>query len=91
MLAFERLHSDHCYRIRYEDLYADPSSVIMDVAKFAGLERTQDLAVRGSGYAVTVEDLPAVGLGRDVPIGQVPEYVLTRLERLLGDLGYATP
>jgi len=99
--AAEEQFSDHCHRVRYEDLTADPAATAAGIFDFLGVGRVDDIEQLclaadherfGPGdhkiwhtSAITTD---SVGGGESVPIGLIPPPVLEGINELAGRLGY---
>jgi hypothetical protein len=99
--AVEEEYPGSCYRVRYEDLVADPDRVAAGIFDFIGVGR-----VAGIGKAVFSREHerfgPAdhkiwytsaigqgsVGRGDSLPVGLIPPPVLESMNGLLDKLGY---
>lgn len=99
-LAWEKEHPETCFRLRYEDLVLEPTSVVTDMQRFLGIP--EDLAVltnafdrdppRGPGdYKVEHTGgvhSRSIGHGKRVPVGMLPPRLLAALNDQLEALGY---
>jgi hypothetical protein len=101
MARWEKDHPDCCYRVRYEDLVADPEGVVAGLFRFLEV-RPHALAMRevldpsnltaGPGdykllYTRSVSPA-SVGRGRQVPVDFVPGDLRQALNELLDEYGY---
>jgi hypothetical protein len=101
ILKYERDNSDHCYRLRYEDLVTDPESTIAGVFSFLGV--AQDPGITRRCFEVPHDEhgpgdekvwftknisSSSVGAGRRVPASLISSRTLDSVNRLLTDLGY---
>lgn len=99
--AYERDNSDRCYRLRYEDLVADPESVAAEIFSFLGIAQRPGITEkcfeishdeRGPGdekiwFTNRVSD-SSVGSGRRIPAALISPRTLSSVNELLADLGY---
>jgi protein-tyrosine sulfotransferase len=100
-LELERRLPARTYRLRYEDLVAEPSGTLEPLFGFLGL--TWDPALltavftaphdRGPGdpYVYFTDRIrrDSVGAGRNLPTGTLPTALRERVNALLAELGYA--
>jgi protein-tyrosine sulfotransferase len=100
-LAWEARHPELCHRIRYEDLVADPETVIAGVLRFLGATPHDALVTRtfssaqgeyGAGdhklkFTRAVHEA-SVGRGKRVPVSMLPQGILDVINRPLTALGY---
>jgi hypothetical protein len=104
LLSFEEVHQRECLRVRYEDLVSDPEETTSILRDFLGLDRhvlrlpkppNEELADghisasaddSASGPGLTDADKPGCGAG--VPVGQIPERLLSQVNEVLTMLDY---
>ncbi len=100
ILACEHRSPERCFRIRYEDLVADPGRALPPLFAFLGLawdERLLD-TVFSAEHELGHEDpnirftgrihQDSLGTGADLPLAEVPDETLDEMRRLLAELGY---
>ena len=98
-IDFAAEHADRCFRIRYEELVADPEKVLPPVFEFLGEpwepevlafhEKPHDRGV-GDGYAAAAKGFrPSVGNWKDWDAQQI-EQAKGILARQFEELGYST-
>jgi hypothetical protein len=100
-LAAEERFGGSCYRIRYEDLVADPEKVAEGVFEFLGVPHIPGISQRcftpererfgPADYKIwhTAQISGAsVGRGWSVPAGMIPPPLTQALNELAGKLGY---
>ena len=101
IMKYERDNADRCYRIRYEDLVADPESVTAGIFSF--LDLTQCPGITKTCFETPHDERgPAdekiwftnrvsgssVGSGRRIPAALISAGTLSSVNTLLADLGY---
>lgn len=101
IMKYERNNPDFCYRIRYEDLVADPESVTAEIFSF--LDLTQCPGITKTCFETPHDERgPAdekiwftnrvsgssVGSGRRIPAALISPQTLRSVNALLDDLGY---
>ncbi len=100
LLAFERDNPERCFRVRYEDIVADPVGTLGPMFNFLGLDFDPAMldAVfkskhdRGPGdvkvmYTRRINS-KSVGMGSAVSRSQLPAELLARVNGLLEELDY---
>lgn len=101
-LAWEARHRELCHRVLYEDLVADPETVIAGVLEFLGAGADGTLVSRtfssaqgefGAGdhklkFTHVVHD-SSVGRGKRVPVSMLPQGMIDIINRPLTALGYS--
>lgn len=99
-LAFEALHPEATFRVRYEDLVHDPAGTVPGLLDFVGVARADELI--GRVFSTPHEDGPgdaniaftkeisqtSVGKGSAVPLQQIPDRQRERMNELLCRLEY---
>jgi hypothetical protein len=101
VLAYERENPDRCYRLRYEDLVADPEAAAAGVFSFIGASQCQGITrkcfevphdERGPSdekiWFTSQVSGSSVGSGRRVPAALISTGTLGAVNELLADLGY---
>lgn len=101
ILTYERDNSDRCYRLRYEDLVADPESVTAALFSFLGVSQSPGITQkcfeiphdeRGPGdekiWFTNRVSGSSVGSGRRIPAALISPRTLSSVNELLADLGY---
>lgn len=86
-LEFERSQPEKCHRVRVEDLTANASQALLDVAGFLGLDgrdMSPSFAQTDVRNGQATQSAPAAGL----PIDRIPEALLARVNELHRSLGY---
>jgi hypothetical protein len=100
-LAVEERFPDRCFRVRYEDLVADPEATATALFDFLGVAAAPGISERcfsaererfGPGdhkiwYTSKISD-DSVGRGWSVPTGMIAPQLLAVINELLGKLGY---
>lgn len=101
IMKYERDNSDRCYRIRYEDLVADPESVTARIFSF--LRVTQCPGITQACFETPHDErgpadekiwftnrvsASSVGSGRRIPAALISHPTLSSVNGLLADLGY---
>jgi hypothetical protein len=99
----EERFPDACYRVRYEDLVAEPELVANGIFDFLGVAAQQGIADRifssdleRSGPAdykiwhTSAVSRDSVGRGWTLPVGMIGPQVLAAMAELTGRLGYVT-
>lgn len=101
LVAFERAHTEQCFRVKYEELVADPASVLEPMFGFLGV--AWDASILDAAFR-TPHDGPgdtkaiytrrvhteSVGAGASVAPRLIPQDVLENVNGLLTELGYPT-
>lgn len=99
--AFEERHPDQCYRVRYEDLVANPEQVAQKIYSFIGVASAPGIT-RACFSAARERFGPAdhkiwatsqimadsVGKGESVPAGLIPPAAIAGINELAGQIGY---
>jgi protein-tyrosine sulfotransferase len=101
-LEWHSAHPDLCYRVRYEDLVAEPAETLGGLCAFLNVDYDGDLVSRALATPKT-SNTPgdhkvlftrrlhddSVGSGRRVPIELIPPPLLEEVNVKLGLLGYS--
>ena len=100
LLDFERKRPDRTFRLRYEDVTANPEAALEPMFRFLGVEWDSGLLASvftarhdpgiGDGYVRYAGRIhkDSLGLGRTLPLGTLPAELRGRLSSLLEELGY---
>jgi hypothetical protein len=101
ILAAADRFPESCYRVRYEDLVADPESVVAGIFEFLGVAGLPGVAARcftaerersgPSDYKIwhtSGVSSQSVGRGWAIPVTQVPDPVIEQVNELAGRLSY---
>jgi hypothetical protein len=100
-LAAEERFADACFRVRYEDLVADPEATAAAVFEFLGVQTVPGIteacfsaererfgpADNKIWYTSQISD-DSVGRGWSVPTAMIPPQLLEVMNELAGRLGY---
>lgn len=99
--SFEEQHPDRCYRVRYEDMVADPERVAAGIFDFIGARQVPGIAEAvfaqeherfgPAGHKIwytSAISQGSVGRSDSVPVGLIPPPVLESINGLLDKLGY---
>jgi hypothetical protein len=100
-LAAEEHFEDACFRVRYEDLVADPEATAAAVFEFLGVQAAPGIteacfsaererfgpADNKIWYTSQISD-DSVGRGWSVPTAMIPPQLLEAMNELAGRLGY---
>jgi protein-tyrosine sulfotransferase len=100
LLAFEREHASRCFRIRYEDLVADPDAISAAMLSFLNLEPSPDI-VRHT-FSLAHDNGPGdwkiqftsrvhssmVGKGTTLIRHNISPTLRERMSRIMDQLGY---
>jgi hypothetical protein len=97
----EERYPERCHRVRYEDLVADPESVMTEIYAFIGVRPAPGVAgACFSGqrerfgpadykiWATSAISTDSVGTGESVPAGMIAPPVAAAINELAGKLGY---
>ncbi len=100
-LAVEEQFADKCYRLRYEDLVADPETAAAGVFEFLGVAAAPGISQRcfsaererfgPADYKIWYTSkisTDSVGRGWSVPAGLIAPQLLAVMNELAGKLGY---
>ncbi len=101
LLDFERAHPEQCYRVKYEEMVADPARILEPLFGFLGV--AWDAGLLDAAFT-TPHDGPgdtkaiyarrvhgdSVGVGSSVSRRLIPRDVLDNVNGLLAELGYPT-
>jgi hypothetical protein len=97
----EEAYREQCHRVRYEDLVADPESVMARVYAFLGVgpapgaaracfsgDRERFGPADHKIWATSSVSGDSVGRGESVPAGLIPPQITDAINELAGKLGY---
>ncbi len=97
----EQEHPDRCYRVRYEDMVADPQAAADGIFGFLGVARVPDIAEKmftadrerfgPADYKIwntSQVNSDSVGRGWVIPAGLIGPQYLQAMNELCGKLGY---
>ena len=99
-LELERRHPERCFRLRYEDLVADPRGVLAPLFEFLGVSWEEGLleSVFSSQHDRGYEDpnirftgkihAESVGYGSRLSLEGVADEAMAEMRELLSELGY---
>lgn len=100
LLDFERKLPGRTFRLRYEDITANPEAALEPMFRFLGVSWDPDLLKSvftarhdggvGDGYVRYSGRIhrDSLGLGRDLPLEQLPAELRSRMSAVLAELGY---
>ena len=102
-LATEDRFADQCFRLRYEDLVADPEATAAALFEFLGVAPAPGISAScfslarerfGPGdhkiWYTSHISTDSVGRGWSVPVAMIPPQLLGAMNELAGKLGYLT-
>ena len=92
LMAFENTNQEAAYRVRYEDVTADPDQALATVRSALGLGNTESHGAHPARPDLFSEPdgTPAEPPAK-VPAEMIPEPLRQRISRLHADLGYPSP
>lgn len=100
LLDFERKLPERTFRLRYEDITANPEAALEPMFRFLGVSWDPDLLKSvftarhdggvGDGYVRYSGRIhpDSLGLGRDLPLEQLSKDLRSRMAAVLAELGY---
>jgi hypothetical protein len=101
IIEFEQAHPDHCLRLRYEDLVADPEGQADRLFAFLGEKPVPGISrsCLNDGrqqfgpsdhkiWSTSSISPESVGRGSRIPVGTISGVVLSMVNNLLGELDY---
>jgi hypothetical protein len=91
LLELEHALGERVMRIRNEDVTADPAGTASRIQQFAGAGRNGVHADSITATAITrAEQTEPFGSLRQVPLDQIPDGLAAQIDKLSGQLGYAS-
>ncbi len=91
LLEFEASSTGAIYRVRYEDVMADPSQALAEVRSSLQLSDPVPDSESAMLFQPTVSQQPGLPAEPVVPVRTIPARLRERIARLHGELGYPPP
>lgn len=101
IMAVEEKYPDHCYRVRYEDLVAEPEETAAEIYRFLGVKPAPGIALSCfSGererfgpadhkiWATSRITDDSVGRGEKIPAGLIPPPIKSSINEIISKLAY---
>lgn len=101
ILAAEQEYSEHCHRVRYEDMVTDPQAVADGLFEFLGVDKVPDIAKKifaaererfgPADYKIwhtSQISMNSLGRGWTIPAGLIGPQVRDAINELCANLGY---